>query len=222
MGTLAAVLAALAVAPPVATLQSGQREWFMPGRLHVGASVVCLAHGRRLTLKVDANGADAVWAWGGASARGSVTLRPNGAAEVDCDVAAAPPRIPAGSRYLVSRNGLGLLRGADTRARLERLYGRGIATGCRLSWPALGLRATFAGCGAQAVLTRATVTGARWSTLDGVHVGDGVARMLYQDAGAKRLDHNTWVLGGVGAERPPRLVALVVGGRVTGFRIVPR
>jgi hypothetical protein len=222
VGSLVAVFAALAVAPPVATLHSGQREWFMPGRLQVGSSVVCIAHGRRLTLKVAATGSDAVWAWNGASARGSVSLHPNGAAEVDCDVESAPPRIAAGTRYVVGRNGLGLLRGVNTRARLERLYGPGTAAGCALVWPRIGLRASFASCKADAALTRAIVTGPRWSTLDGVHVGDSIARMLWQDTGAKRV-HGAWILGGVGVQRLPRLVAIVgPSGGVTAFEIVAR
>jgi len=218
VGALAAIVLALTVPSPVATLRDGQREWFMPGRLQVGDAVVCVTHGRRLTMKVAARGADSVWTWNGTSAQGSVTLRQNGAAEVDCGVGEAPPRVPTSSRYLVSRHGLGLLRGTNTRARLQQLYGPGTSVGCTVAWPSLGLRATFAGCSPQARLTDATVTGSEWSTLDGVRVGDPVARMVWQDAGATRVG-GTWILGGVGLQRPPRLVALVADGRVRGFRI---
>lgn len=216
MSALAVALAALSLT----SLHDGQRRWYAPGELRAGARVVCIARGHRLAVQVPRGGTGRdLWVHG---VQASVSVHSNGAAEFDCNVPSAPPRIPAGARYLVSRNGLGLLRGPNTRARLERLYGRGIVTGCAVAWPSIGLRASFAGCAQSAVLVGATVTGRRWSTLDGVHVGDSLARLRWQDAAARRVG-GAWLLGGVGLHRTPRLVALVgARGRVTGFRIVSR
>jgi hypothetical protein len=94
---------------------------------------------------------------------------------------------------VIGQNGLGLIRGPNTLRELERLYGRGSRRnelgGCGVTWPALGLKATFGGarCSDGSTLRTATVDDARWTSLNGVHVGDPIARMQWQVPTAKRL-----------------------------------
>jgi hypothetical protein len=162
----------------------------------------------------------------GGSIGASIASRPNGAVEVDCNVSEAPPNrmtVP----YVVGRNGLGLIRGPNTLARVRKLYGFGIvhrdAGVCRVSWPAQSLVGTFASCATSSVLIRATVADARWSSLNGVHIGDSLARMLWQDQGAFRSTADAWVLGGVGRKHPPRLLAYLSRlGTVTALVVSER
>jgi hypothetical protein len=215
MTSVALATAALLAAVPAPTLHSGERAWFVPGRLPVGAHVVCKAGGHAMRLTVPAptsarNVGSGFFTGGGIGA--SIASRPNGAVEVDCNVSQAPPNrltVP----YAVGRNGLGLIHGPNTLARVRKLYGFGTAHGndgmCRVRWPAQGLVGTFASCASSSVLIRATVADARWSSLNGVHIGDSLARMLWQDQGAVRLTADAWVLGGVGRSNSPRLLAYV-------------
>jgi hypothetical protein len=215
MTSVALATAALLAAVPAPTLHSGERAWFVPGRLPVGAHVVCKAGGHAMRLTVPAPTSARNVGSGfftGGSVRASIASRPNGAVEVDCNASEAPPnRLTV--RYAVGRNGLGLIRGTNTLARVRKLYGFGTAHRgagmCRVSWPAQGLVGTFASCASSSVLLRATVADARWSSLNGVHIGDSLARMLWQDQGASRLTAGAWVLGGVGRKHSPRLLAYV-------------
>jgi hypothetical protein len=215
MTSVALAAAAHLAAAPAPRLHSGEREWFAPGRLPVGAHVVCEAagHAMRLTVPRPTSARDAGSGFfTGGSIGASIASRPNGAVEVDCNANEAPPNritVP----YVIGRNGLGLIHGANTLARVRKLYGLGIAHHdagmCRVSWPAQGLVGTFASCASSSVLVRATVAGARWSSLNGVRIGDSLARMLWQDQGAFRLTAGAWVLGGVGRTHSPRLLAYV-------------
>jgi hypothetical protein len=226
---VAAIAAAVLLMAP--TVYGGQRQWFLPGALRTGATVLCVSHGQRMVLNVPAASpapsavATGTDTWGN-GVRASIAARPNGAVEVDCDTSAAAPR-RATPPYVVGPSGLGLLRGTNTVARLRTLYGAGdaiaTATGCRMTWPAAGLTAQFASCAGGSALVRADVVGARWSSLAGVRVGDPLARLVWQDQRAARFAAAAWILGGVGRAHPPRLLALVgPAGTVTGFRVVER
>lgn len=225
-----AVLAAAAVAttPPV-TLHAGERQWFPPGRLAVGAHVTCSAHGQRISLTVP-RPAPVVDAGGGfifgGGIEASISTRPNGAVEADCNTNAAPPE-RATMPYVAGPNGLGLLRGVNTLARVRALYGRGATThtgdACRVVWRGIGLAATFTSCAHAGTLVQATLTDTRWSSLSGVHVGDSLARALWQDQAAFRLSAAMWALGGVGRKHAPRLLARVSRlGVVTELVVVER
>jgi len=198
-----------AAAPPPIVVQGPQRHWFAPGALLAGGHVRCRSHGRTIVLTVPARSAGAskgADGFGG-GIQASVEVRPNGAAEVDCDTTGAAP-VRATPPYLIGRNGLALLRGANTLARLRAVYGPGVQTPaqpCRVRWRAVGLSATFASCAPDAALVAATVTSPRWTTLNGVRVGQSLGRMLWQDPGAKRLTAQRWALGGRSAR--PRLLA---------------
>src|SRR5690348_13659667 len=221
----AAALLATASAP---TLHSGERQWFVPGRLSVGAHVICTAPGHSLTLIVPpATRAQDVGtgSFTGGSIHASISTRPNGAVEADCNTSEAPPTRPT-LPYIAGPHGLGLIRGTSTVARVRRLYGVGLlrrGVPCRVSWRAIGLVAVFTSCGGTGSLVRATIVDPRWSSLNGVHIGDSIARMLWQDQGARRLTADTWALGGVGRKGPPRLLARIGRlGLVTAFVVVAR
>jgi len=224
------VVGAVLAAPPVVTLRDGQTRWFAPGAVRAGDRVACEMPGGRLLGAIPApqpkaqSGVEEWSGGGGSSGELSVSVRPNGAVQVVCGRGggtALPdaPRPP----YVVGPHGLGLIRGPNTLAVVRKLYGRGTASAgtgsCRVVWSSLGLEATFTNCSGSGVLTEAIATGTRWSSLAGVHVGDSVARMLWDDQAAKRLSGNTWLLGGVGRKHPPRLEA-VVGRRVVVVRLV--
>jgi hypothetical protein len=229
MSSLAAAAAALAATAAPVTLHAGERQWFVPGSLAAGAHVVCSAHGHRLTLTVPRPSTAADTGAGfftGGGIQASIATRPNGAVEVDCDTNAAPPH-HGSMPYLAGPNGLGLLRGPNTLARVRRLYGLGLAArgggACRVAWRGIGLVATFTSCTGAATLVHASMTDARWSSLTGVRVGDSIARMLWQDQGASRLSTEIWALGGVGRTHPPRLLARVSRlGVVTELVVVER
>ena len=187
-------------APPPVVVQGPQRHWFAPGALLAGGHVRCRSDGRTIVVTMPAHSAGAQHGADGfgGGIQASVEARPNGAAEVDCDTTGAAPA-RANPPYVIGPNGLALLRGANTLARLRSVYGPGITTHtrpCRLRWRAIGLSATFASCAADAALVAATVTSPRWTTLNGVRVGQSLGRMLWQDQGAKRLTAQRWALGG--------------------------
>jgi len=215
------------------TLTSGQTRWFLPGQLRSHKVVSCIDKGGTIDFAVPAapapgyaNGTDA---WDHAGRRISFDVHPNGAVEVHCGAGAGVelPRRPT-LPYVVGRNGLGLIRGPNTLAQVRRLYGPGAATSggsaCRVIWRSLGLTAAFADCTGRGLLVGATVTGAKWSSLSGVHVGDPVGRMVYEDQTAKLLSHthgrSTWLLGGLGSKQRPRLLAVSgAAGTITSLSI---
>lgn len=224
MTSVALAAAALLATAPAPTLHSGQREWFVPGRLPVGAKVVCKAgpHELVLTVPTPTSARDVgSGSFTGGGIGGSIATRPNGAVEVDCNASAAPP-LRVTMPYVVGRNGLGLIRATNTLARIRKLYGAGRARRggdiCRVSWPRLRLVATFTSCADSGTLLRATIGDTRWSSLSGVRIGDSLGRMLWQDQSALRLTAGTWALGGAGRKQQTRLVARVSRlGVVTSF-----
>jgi hypothetical protein len=220
---------AAAAGPPAATLRSGQTRWFLPGDLRPGAQVVCVVAGHAIAASVPAPRAGAVRGVDRASRSGgvlvaiSLDVRPSGALEARCGSAVASSAIRRSDpRYGIDQNGFAALPGATTLARVQRLFPGGVtgAAGstCRVGWRALGLVATFAGssCPASGRLLGATVTGRRWSSLTGVHLGDPAARMAWESQDARLLSgsarRGTWLLGR--ARSGSRLVAVVADGRV--------
>jgi hypothetical protein len=131
--------------------------------------------------------------------------------------------------YVVGPNGLGLIRGANRLATLERLYGRASlhagGVGCTATWRGLGLAVIFAtpSCDGGAVLRRAVVTGRRWQTLSGTRVGDAVGAMRWRQRDAKALSSRdgttTWLLASARRAPHPRLLAAATGGRVASLTV---
>ncbi|HEY3541672.1 MAG TPA: hypothetical protein VGK79_03935 [Gaiellaceae bacterium] len=210
----------VAAAPPPVVVHGPQHRWFAPGALAAGARVRCRSHGRTIVLTVPARKTGVLRAADGLGGgiQASVEVRPNGAVEIDCDLTGAPP-VRATLPYVIGRNGLALLRGTNTLARLRAEYGPGTTMRtrpCRVRWRTIGLSATFGSCAPNAQLAAATVTSRRWTTLNGVRIGDSVARLLWQDQGAARITERTWALGGRSA-RPRLLARLDRAGRVAEF-----
>jgi hypothetical protein len=197
VGVLALGLAGGAGASrPVLRLSDGQTRWFLPSQLRTGDRIRCDVHGQTIGAVVPSppsaartSGSD-TWKAGGAQLE--IEKRATGATQVTCGAGAPPSRRPQ-LPYVIGQNGLGLIRGPNTLRELERLYGRGSRRnelgGCGVTWPALGLKATFGGarCSDGSTLRTATVGDARWTSLNGVHVGDPIARMQWQVPTAKRL-----------------------------------
>jgi hypothetical protein len=226
---LTATTAATA-APPRVALSAGQTRWFLPGELRAGELVACVVGGRKVTAPVPATkpGAAAVVGASAFADGAAIALdaRPNGAVQARCGDTAAAPRLPV-YPYLVGRNGLGSIPGPNSLVRIRALFGDGTAStgsaGCRVTWTRIGLVATFAGtrCSGDSLLLGARITSRRWTSLSGVRIGDPVARMVWQDQGARLVSRahgrSTWLLGGAGAKPLHRLVAVVARGRVASL-----
>ena len=234
---VAAGAAAAASGPPAFTLAPGQTRWFLPGELRPHAVVSCIDKGGTIDVvapPAPANGAvNGTQVWDHDRRTISFDQRPNGAVEVRCGAARVELPRPATLPFVVGRNGLGLIRGPNTLARVRRLYGPGAVSpgggACRVTWRSLGLAAAFAGarCTSGSLLVGATVTGRKWSSLSGVHIGDPVARMVWQDQTATIVSRahgrSTWLLGGVGSKHPSRLLAVAgAGGTVASLVIATR
>src|ERR1700747_3616123 len=167
-------MVALAAVAASVVLHAGQVQWFLPGTLRPGQVVRCSVAGRVVYARVPNIGA-AAWAWTG-HVRMSISRASNGAVEVACNAQLARRRIPT-MPYVVGQNGVALIRGANHLAQLRRRYGRPKSThastgACTVVWGRAGLRTAFTSCSPNAVLVHAVVTSARWSSLNGVHVGD--------------------------------------------------
>jgi hypothetical protein len=218
------VVGSSAAAPPrTVVLHDGQTAYFLPGEKLV---VRCVVNGITLGVSLpkqssagSSTGSDLRSRKGGASV--STDTRSNGATEVRCGSATAGGgffgRTP--NRYVIGKNGLALIRGINRFAALEGVYGRArtiaSGTGCRASWPSIGLVTTFTGrCTAGARLTGAVVEGTRWGTLSGVDVGDATAKMVWEAQGAKSLSGGRWLLASGGTSHHARLVAVTSVGAV--------
>jgi hypothetical protein len=204
---------ALAALAASVLLQSGEVQWFPPGTLRPAEIVRCSTAGGVVYARVPNHGA-ATWGWTG-HRRMSISRATNGAVEVACNAQLARRRIPR-MPYVIGQNGVALIRGANHRSQLERRYGppsktHPSAAGCAVAWQQAGLRATFASCAADAVLVRAAVTSSRWSSLDGVYVGEPLPRVLFEAPYAKRLGVNRWRLA---LSHGHSLVAAIANGRV--------
>jgi hypothetical protein len=236
---LGAIVALLVAAAPSAAatlpafwLHDGQTRYLLPGEAHLGAVVRCVAHGKSTDAPMPplpsgrmAGGTDTVGANGPAL---SIDRRPNGATQLRCGTATAGSGFfgRVTRPYVIGQNGLGLIRGANRLAAIERLYGapssRSVASGhCRADWRRIGLRVTFAGprCAGTSVLAGAVAHGDRWSSLNGVRVGDPVAQMLWSDQAAKALAPGRWLLASGGVSHTARLVAVAVGGRLVSLQL---
>ena len=183
----------------------GNVQWFMPGSVHRGDVVSC--GGAKVRITSLSGGTDWVWSKG----RPTISVEPrNGAVAIACGTSVPILQFRENSHYLIGQNGLGRIRGPNTRTAIEKLYGP------PLHWSTIGLTATFS----NGVLARAVVTSRRgWVSLTGVQVGDTLAELIWQVPGAKRLDAHHWRIA-------TRLVALIEpnmfgGGVVTGFVATP-
>ena len=206
---LAATGSVAAATGPAVSLSSGQIRYFLPGALHTGDTIRCVVHGKTIRANIPApsaagtSGADFLWKRGGASVQ--ITRRTNGATEIACGTTLASPIHRADMPYVIGQNGLGLIRGPNRLDRLEQLFGaasslQSSAALCSAAWSSVGLRATFAGsgCTSGSILRSATVSGARWSSLNGIRIGETVAEMRWQSPGTKRISsahgHAVWLL----------------------------
>jgi hypothetical protein len=189
------VFALAAVAASV-VLQAGQVQWFMPGTLQPGQVVGCSIGGRVVSAKVPTSGSG-LWAWKG-NASMAISRATSGAVEAACNTQLAPPRRPT-MPYVIGKNGVALIRGANHRSQLERRYGRPTTTRasagrCAVVWRRAALQASFRSCAKNAVLVRATARSSRWASITGVHVGDPLPRVLFEAPYAKRLSAKRWRL----------------------------
>ncbi|HLY94176.1 MAG TPA: hypothetical protein VKP14_04955 [Gaiellaceae bacterium] len=190
----------------------GHTEWFMPGVVHAGDVVACGPS--RVSVPTLKNG-ETDWLWAKNKPQVSVDVA-HGAVAIACGTL-IPAFRSSTMPYVIGQNGLALIRGPNTLGALERVYGKptGAQPGagmCVVSWVPIGLHAIFRGnrCASASVLGNATVSGSRWSALAGVHVGDSVARLVWEVAAAKQLSPLHWKIA-------TRLVAVVSNGKVTGF-----
>jgi hypothetical protein len=188
-------MVALAALAASVVLQSGEVHWFLPGTLRPAEVVHCSTAAGVVYGRVPNHGS-ATWAWTG-HRHMSISRATNGAVEAACNAQLAGRRIPR-LPYVIGQNGVALIRGIDRLGQLERRYGRPSSTrrrsSCTVVWARAGLWARFTSCSASARLVRATATSTRWSSLNGVHIGDPLARMLFEAPYAKRLGPNHWRL----------------------------
>lgn len=204
---------ALAIA---AVLHNGQTKWFLPNELHVGDTVRCVVGGGHIDAKVKSpsSGYDMVWTKG---REVQIARKSNGSTQVTCGTVSPPPFRRPNMPYIIGQNGLALIRGTNTLAVLERKYGKPTgaqpgAGNCVVAWTRLGIQAVFRGnrCTSASVLARVEVSGLRWSALTGAHVGDSVARLVWETPAAKQLSPTQWKIA-------TRLVAVISRGKVAGF-----
>ena len=200
-GVIALVCAAAAAAGPSdLRLVAGQTRWFLPSQLRTGDRLLCIAHTHSVAAVVPApppmgqtSGSDTL---GAGRAQLAIERRPNGATQVTCGPGPALPRRPH-LPYVIGQNGLALIRGPNTLAHLERLFGAGSrethTSRCRVTWFSLRLRASFdaSRCSSGSILRTATVDGGPWTSLSGVRVGDPVGRMRWQVPSAKLVSSHS-------------------------------
>jgi len=205
---------ALAALAASVVLQAGQVQWFLPGTLQPGQVIRCSIAGRIVSAKVPASGAGE-WAWQG-HAQMSIERASSGAVEAACN-AQLVYRRPSTMPFLIGQNGVALIRGANYVAQIEKRYGRptsmhAVGGACTAVWARAALQATFTSCAPGGVLVRAAVTSARWSSLNGVYVGEPLARVLFEAPFSKRLSVNRWRLAL--SHRHSLVAEISPGGRV--------
>lgn len=235
LAALIAVDGGAAAIRPAVSLSSGQIRWFLPGALHTGDIVRCVVRGQAIRLKIPAptgaSGADFAWKRGGAAVQ--IARQANGATEIACGTMLASPIRRPTMPYVIGQNGLGLVRGPNRLDRLEQLFGAAStlhsgATSCSAAWSSIGLRATFAGsrCTSGSTLRSATVRGAKWSSLNGVRIGETAAEMRWQFPGTKRISsargRTVWLLSTATASHSQLFAVTGTAGTVTSLRNVIR
>jgi hypothetical protein len=223
--------------PPKFSLRVGETRYLLPSEAHAGDSIRCgTAPGKAFVSTLPARPAKGVtegtmtWAAGGRSM--SINVRPNGAMEIRCGADASGTGsfgvVGNSATYVIGNNGLGLIRGRNSLAALERLYGApsarsgASAAHCRVAWQSVGLVVTFAGgrCTAASTLTGAVVEGSRWRSLTGAQVGESAAKMLWDDQSAKLISPGRWLLASGGVSHHAKLVAITSGvGSVVRFEL---
>jgi hypothetical protein len=225
--------AAAATHPPAYSLRLGETRYLLPSEAYAGVVIRCgTAPGKTSGFKLagappkgTTEGTDA---WGVGQPRMSIERRPNGATEIRCGAAASGSGFFGGSRpYVIGNNGLGLIRGRNSLAAVEQLYGRpssrsgASAAHCSVAWRSIGLVATFAGghCTAAGTLTGAVVQGSRWHSLSGAQVGESIAQMVWNDQSAKHISPGHWLLASGGTSHHAKLVAVVSAGSVVRFEL---
>ncbi|MGZ4335607.1 MAG: hypothetical protein ACXVRJ_15220 [Gaiellaceae bacterium] len=188
-------------------LQGGQIRYFLPGRLTGGDRIRCVV-GKETTIAAVPYAATSIDEYSLGGPRLEISRRPNGAVRLACDAKPfSPPKIT--KPYVIGPNGLALIRGSNTLSKLERIYGNPSETRpCGAVWKDIGLEVTFSGPSCT-VLDGANVTGSRWSSLSGVHIGDSVAKMVWltQTRSRPALGH-VWVIGR-GSQYGSELIAWV-------------
>lgn len=208
----------IAVALAVIVIHAGQTRWLLPGAAKVGETVTCVRGARRTSATIPppvtgaVSGTDA-FSRGGPQLQ--IATHRNGSMMVACDTLPSAPGPHVDMPYVIGQNGVGLLIGAVTRARLEKLYGRPSSErGCRATWRDVGLVVAYAHC---RFLHRVTVTGSTWSTLAGSRIGDSLAKLLWTQQGARRIrGTHDWLLA-TGVQYRSRLVARMANGKVIAF-----
>jgi hypothetical protein len=214
---------------PAFSLQDGQTRYLLPAQARAGEVIRCISHGTWTDATMPgvpaagtAGGNDTVSPGGPAI---SVDRRPNGATEVRCGSATSGSgffgRV---TPYVIGQNGLGLIRGRNSLAALERIYGCpsfASSAQCRATWRGIGLTATFGGgrCTDGSVLVGAVVEGSRWRSLRGVQIGDSVAKLLWEAQDAKVVSPGRWLLASGGTSKHAKLVAVARSGTVVRFQL---
>lgn len=236
LAALATAGGVAAATRPAVSLSGGQIRWFLPGALQTGDTVRCVVRGDEIRVKIPPpsagiSGADFAWKRGGTSVQ--IARQTNGATEIACGTMFASPIHRANMPYVIEQNGLGLIRGPNRLDRLERLFGaasmiRPGAALCTAAWSSIGLRATFAGarCTGGSTLRSATVRGAKWSSLNGVRIGETAAEMRWQFPGTKRISsghgHTVWLLSTAIASSSQLFAVTGPAGTVTSLTNVIR
>ncbi len=237
LAALAAAGSVAAASGPAVSLTGGQIRWFLPGALHTGDTVRCVVRGRAIRAKIPAppsagtSGVDFLWKRGGTSVQ--IARRTNGATEIACGAMLASPIHRANMPYVIGQNALGLVRRPNRLDRLEQLFGaaptlRSGAASCSAAWSSIGLRAKFAGsrCTSSSTLRSATVRGAKWSSLNGVRIGETAAEMRWQFPGTKRISsahgHTVWLLSTAIASSSQLFAVTGTAGTVTSLTNVIR
>ena len=228
-GLFVGVAAGSLASQPALLLAKGQTRWFMPNQLQTGELIGCVVNGREVDAKVPAasargsSGSDLMFRGGTAI---SIQRRSTGATQITCGATSADGTIPRRGTlpYVIGQNGLGLIRGPNSFSALERLFGQptsiragGLSNAhCSATWHTIGLTAAFADreCSGGNALLTATVRGSAWSSLSGVHIGDPIAEVAWEDPTAKIVSSangkTSWRLSSGGASHNARLLA--VGG----------
>ena len=161
-----------------------------------------------------------------------IARRADGATEIACGTMLASPIHRASMPYVIGQNGLGLIRGPNRLDRLERLFGAASilhsgAASCSAAWNAIGLWRRYGSrCTSSSTLRTAVASGSKWSSLNGVRIGETTAEMRWQFPGTKRVSsargHTVWLLSTAIASRSQLFAVTGPAGTVTSLKSVIR